>query len=548
MAPTGFVGQEPPRGKTGIMFRKNKPYFKVSDGQASGKRSPKISSSRRVQNSASVKSHHSGEHARRKTDNGDKSASRKRPPPTKLTSDKHKSSLRESPSLAEKPTQDRPSLVDECDDSAVANWIKTVQASAEQQREQIWLKTGTALPVRLKVPPSKKPSPSSPRPLPRDQPQDVPIAYIRTSGNFLDENVTGGADELVRLHSSTNKEIIPPATPIGWNLQWNLVTEVSEKLGSTSKRAQFLGVPGYELYRKHSRKTVRISAIAEVYGDGISNKESSETSSASFGLTFPVFDEKNWHLLRERDPSLPTYKKVECFEDAGDRDTDLWLGTANSIAVKMSSKVLIAHIPGFRSILNEHSQFCLGRGGFSTPRYAVSICANANRELVIEPADKMRNISQSTVDHTRSMKYNFLDFIKALHGVEVDDVANFRNSLRRIVNYLRCPAAIKKCLETIEDKQYSELRPVIYKEAREYLRFSHKYGAREIFKLAFHDVVMQAAGSENFERYLRGIPSAARFIVKMEMERWRMGLVFDNLWERAWAALEGEPQVPSDTS
>ncbi|GME45730.1 hypothetical protein NpNSSI1_00001187 [Neofusicoccum parvum] len=47
--------------------------------------------------------------------------------------------------------------------------------------------------------------------------------------NFFDEDVTGAAEEIVRLHPSSSKEIGLPAIHIGWNLQWNFVTGVSEE-------------------------------------------------------------------------------------------------------------------------------------------------------------------------------------------------------------------------------------------------------------------------------------------------------------------------------
>ncbi|KAK7715746.1 hypothetical protein SLS57_006751 [Botryosphaeria dothidea] len=162
----------------------------------------------------------------------------------------------------------------------------------------------------------------------------------------------------------------------------------------------------------------RASTLGEISTTGRgSTVPSSQTSSASVRLSFPVFIEKTWHLLRKADPSLPSFKKAEHFGDHKDRDTDLWLGLHNPIVVKLPSTTLLAHIPVFRDLLTPDSHFCLGKGGLPTPRYALCISVNESRALEFSAAAKLRDPDAAPADdHTRHVKHNLLDFFRALHG------------------------------------------------------------------------------------------------------------------------------------
>lgn len=294
----------------------------------------------------------------------------------------------------------------------------------------------------------------------------------------------------------------------------------------------------------------RASTLGEISTTGRgSTVPSSQTSSASVRLSFPVFIEKTWHLLRKADPSLPSFKKAEHFGDHKDRDTDLWLGLHNPIVVKLPSTTLLAHIPVFRDLLTPDSHFCLGKGGLPTPRYALCISVNESRALEFSAAAKLRDPDAAPADdHTRHVKHNLLDFFRALHGRPVRDVANLRSALQRVQRYFDCPAAVARCLRSVERGQAAALEAAVRAEPRECLRFGHRYGAARVFEVAFGEVARRAARERDGGAYLRGVPSAVRDVVEMKVGMLRSVIDEDTMWKRAWQAMDGEQQMPSDVS
>lgn len=224
---------------------------------------------------------------------------------------------------------------------------------------------------------------------------------------------------------------------------------------------------------------------------------------------------------------MPPFKKAEHFGDHKDRDTDLWLGLHNPIVVKLPSTTLLAHIPVFRDLLTPDSHFCLGKCGFSTPRYALCISVNESRALEFSAAAKLRDLDAAPADdHTRHVKHNLLDFFRALHGRPVRDVANLRSALQRVRRYFDCPAAA--------------LEAAVRAEPRECLRFGHRYGAARMFEVAFGEVARRAARERDGGAYLRGVPSAVRDVVEMKVGMLRNVIDEDTMWKRAWKAMDGE--------
>ncbi|KAL0262372.1 hypothetical protein SLS55_003818 [Diplodia seriata] len=269
---------------------------------------------------------------------------------------------------------------------------------------------------------------------------------------------------------------------------------------------------------------------------------------------FPVFDHATWDALCARDASLPLHGGCLTLERHGDDvDTDLWVGLADPFVLSVSSATLLAHLPRiFGGLLRRNSRFGLtpNEQHPDVPRYGVSVVLEGRRgSVALRELGDLRGLGADVADRTGRgwFRADFGALIRGVHGEEVEDVAGFRNAMKRMARYMDCGEAVARCLRGVEANQTAELRLAVEREPCEYLRFASKYNSRKTFKMAFDVVAEQAVRRDepDCSNFLKGVPSAAREIVRRKARAFYKNIEEDALWQRAWDALGEDRVLPS---
>ncbi|KAL1640033.1 hypothetical protein SLS58_007300 [Diplodia intermedia] len=265
---------------------------------------------------------------------------------------------------------------------------------------------------------------------------------------------------------------------------------------------------------------------------------------ASTASNFPVFDPAAWDALCARDASLPLHGGCLTLERHGDDvDTDLWVGLAEPLVLSVSSTTLLAHLPSvFAGLLRRNSRFSLTANEQhpDVPRYGVSVVLDEGRgHVALRELGDLRGLEPGVADRTgRGFRADFVALIRGVHGEGVEDVAGFRNAMKKMARFMDCGGAVARCLRSVEARQTAELGLAVEREPCEYLRFASRYNARKTFKMAF-DAVAERAMRRDDDRdsFLKGVPGAAREIVRRKARAFRRNIEDDALWQRAWDAL-----------
>ncbi|KAF2142723.1 uncharacterized protein K452DRAFT_9699 [Aplosporella prunicola CBS 121167] len=257
---------------------------------------------------------------------------------------------------------------------------------------------------------------------------------------------------------------------------------------------------------------------------------------------FPVFDASNWESLRNADPSLPSYSRVEAFGPSDTRDTDIWIGAQATTVVQLSAQVLADSVRYFAYPLRRDGRFKIADE--PAPRFALllTVVVSSGR-LVVEPATAWQRraaevAAAEDTAQTQALGRAFLELVRSVHDEDMRDVAHVHANMRLLDERFRCPTTIAKCLQRAELGQPRALACAVVVDAVKFLAFGKRFASRFVFKQAFEALARRARVSKDVEAYLGGVPESVRAEMRTEVERMKKERDCKEQWPIAWEKME----------